>query len=45
MYTDGFQRFADAYHAEIWVQIHASKEGCVDSLNAWDGYAFQAAAA
>jgi len=45
MYTDCFQRFADAYNAEIQAWINASKEGRVDGPNAWDGYACQVAAA
>ena len=45
MYTDCFQRFADAYDAEIQAWINASKEGRVDGPNAWDGYACQVAAA
>lgn len=44
MYTDCFQRFADAYNAEIQTWINASKEGRVDGPNAWDGYACQVAA-
>ena len=44
-YTDCFQRFADAYDAEIQAWINASKEGRVDGPNAWDGYACQVAAA
>lgn len=45
MYTDCFQRFADAYNAEIQAWINASKEGRVDGPTAWDGYACQVAAA
>lgn len=44
-YTDCFQRFADAYDAEIQSWINATKEGRVDGPNAWDGYACQVAAA
>ena len=44
-YTDCFQRFADAYDAEIQAWINATKEGRVDGPNAWDGYACQVAAA
>lgn len=44
-YADCFQRFADAYDAEIQAWINASKEGRVDGPNAWDGYACQVAAA
>ena len=45
MYTDCFQRFADAYNAEIQAWINASKKGYVDGPTAWDGYACQVAAA
>lgn len=45
MYTDCFQRFADAYNDEIQAWINASKEGRVDGPTAWDGYACQVAAA
>lgn len=38
MYTDCFQRFADAYNAEIQTWINASKAGYVDGPTAWDGY-------
>ena len=37
MYTDCFQRFADAYNAEIQAWINASKAGYVDGPTAWDG--------
>lgn len=45
MYTDCFQRFADAYNAEIQTWINASKAGYVDGPTAWDGYCCQVAAA
>ena len=45
MYTDCFQRFADAYNAEIQTWINASKAGYVDCPTAWDGYCCQVAAA
>lgn len=45
MYTDCFQRFADAYNAEIQTWINASKVGYVDGPTAWDGYCCQVAAA
>lgn len=38
MYTDCFQRFVDAYNAEIQTWINASKAGYVDGPTAWDGY-------
>lgn len=45
MYTDCFQRFADAYNTEFQVWINASKAGYVDGPDAWDGYCCQVAAA
>lgn len=45
MYTDCFQRFEEAYNAELQAWINATKEGRVDGPNAWDGYACQVAAA
>lgn len=45
MYTDCFQRFADAYNAEFQAWINASKAGYVDGPDAWDGYCCQVAAA
>ena len=45
MYTDCFQRFADAYNTEIQTWIDASKKGYVDGPDAWDGYCCQVAAA
>jgi myo-inositol 2-dehydrogenase/D-chiro-inositol 1-dehydrogenase len=45
MYTDCYQRFGEAYDAEIRAWIGATKEGRVDGPTAWDGYACQVAAA
>ena len=45
VYTDCFQRFADAYNEEFQVWINATKAGYVDGPDAWDGYACQVAAA
>ena len=45
VYTDCFQRFADAYNVEIQTWINASKEGYVDGPDAWDGYMCQVTAA
>ncbi|MFR0942926.1 MAG: hypothetical protein ACLSF2_11570 [Butyricicoccus sp.] len=44
VYTDCFQRFADAYNAEIQTWINASRR-LVDGPTAWDGYCCQVAAA
>ena len=45
MYTDCFQRFADAYNEEIQAWINGVKADRVDGPDAWDGYCCQVAAA